>query len=277
MAVIEIHPVLKTIAEDRFESFFLIAGPCAVESKDVCLAVGQECKNIAHKLGVPYIFKASYLKANRTKKDSFRTIGIQQAINIIKVVREELDVPVTTDVHEVTDVKLVSDVVDLIQIPAFLSRQSLLIEAAALTGKPVNIKKGQFMSASSMVHAVQKLDTPDHVPTFISERGNSFGYSDLIVDMPNIASMKSHCSHVIMDCTHATQRPNQDNGVTSGNPEVSELLARAALSVGARGLFIETHPNPEGALSDGSNMIELSKMEALVTRLHHFSFAINQL
>lgn len=277
MASIYIHPVLKTIAEERFDSFFLIAGPCAVESKEVCMTVAYECKNIAQYLGVPYIFKASYIKANRTRKDSFRSIGKHKAIGILKEVREELNVPVTTDVHEIVDVELVRDVVDLIQIPAFLSRQSLLIEAAAQTGIPINIKKGQFMNASSMAHAVDKVDAAHDIPTFITERGNLFGYSDLIVDMPNIATMADHCNHVIMDCTHATQRPNQDNGVTSGNPGESELLARAALSVGARGLFIETHPNPGVAQSDGSNMIELSKLKGLLSRLHSFSIAINQL
>ena len=167
--------------------------------------------------------------------------------------------------------------VDLIQIPAFLSRQSSLIEAAAETGIPINIKKGQFMNASSMAHATDKAQAMSEIPVFITERGNSFGYNDLIVDMPKIATMTSSCNHVIMDCTHSTQRPNQESGVTSGNPMDTELLARAALSVGAKGLFVETHPQPESALSDGSNMIRLAELERLINRLHQFSRAINQL
>ena len=277
MAEITVHPVLKKIIEGDFQSFFLIAGPCAVESKEVCISVAVECKSIARTLGIPYIFKASYIKANRTKKDSFRTIGVDKALTILRDIREEVDVPITTDIHEVYDIDLVKDVVDLIQIPAFLSRQTSLIEAAAQTGIPVNIKKGQFMSAASMKHAAVKAKFDDHHTVLITERGNSFGYSDLIVDMPNIAEMIAYCNQVVMDCTHATQRPNQASGVTSGNPRDSELLARAALSVGARGLFIETHPNPVEALSDGSNMIALSEMEGLIGRLHQFSTAINQL
>ncbi len=277
MADITVHPVLKKIIDSDFQSFFLIAGPCAVESKEMCMSVAVKCNRIAESLGIPYIFKASYIKANRTKKDSFRTIGISQAIEILNLVKEEVRVPITTDVHEVSDINLVKDVVDLIQIPAFLSRQTSLIEAAAKTGIPVNIKKGQFMSATSMTHAADKTKVSDQHAVLITERGNSFGYSDLIVDMPNIAEMIAYCNHVVMDCTHATQRPNQESGVTSGNPRDSELLARAALSVGARGLFIETHPNPVEALSDGSNMIALSEMEGLIGRLHQFSTAINQL
>ena len=277
MADITVHPVLKKIIDGDFKSFFLIAGPCAVESKEVCISVAVECKSIAESLGIPYIFKASYIKANRTKKDSFRSIGVDKALTILRDIREEVDVPITTDIHEVSDIDLVKDVVDLIQIPAFLSRQSALIEASAETGLPINIKKGQFMSAPSMKHAADKARVNDQQPVLITERGNSFGYSNLVVDMPNIAEMMSYCNHVIMDCTHATQRPNQASGVTSGNPRDSELLARAALSVGAKGLFIETHPSPPVALSDGSNMIALSEMEGLIGRLHQFSTAINQL
>ncbi len=271
------HPVLRKIIDGDFHSFFLIAGPCVVENKEVCKSVAAECKNIAATLNIPYVFKSSYIKANRTRRDSFRSIGIDKALTILSEIKKEIDVPITTDVHEVSDIDLVKDVVDLIQIPAFLSRQSSLIEAAAATGLAVNIKKGQFMSASSMAHAVDKARGGDQHPVMITERGNSFGYSDLIVDMSNIAEMISYCNHVVMDCTHATQRPNQKSGVTSGNPRDSEVLARAALSVGARGLFIETHPSPQHALSDGSNMIALSEMHGLISRLHLFSSAINQL
>lgn len=277
MADMTVHPVLKKIINGDFQSFFLIAGPCAVESKELCMSVAIEGKRIAKSLGIPYIFKSSYIKANRTKKNSFRTIGVSEAIEILRNVKEEIGIPITTDVHEVSEIELVKDVVDLIQIPAFLSRQTSLIEAAAKTGIPVNIKKGQFMSASSMSHAADKAKFHEQHAVLITERGNSFGYTDLIVDMPNIADMTAYCNHVVMDCTHATQRPNQASGVTSGNPRDSELLARAALSVGAKGLFIETHPNPAEALSDGSNMIALSEMDALIGRLHEFSSAINQL
>ena len=277
MADNTIHPVIAAIVEEEFESFFLIAGPCAVESRKVCMTVATECKRIADSLGIPYIFKSSFIKANRTRKDSFRSIGIDKALTILKEVSVEIDVPITTDVHEISDIDLVRDVVDLIQIPAFLSRQSSLIEAAAETGIPINIKKGQFMNASSMAHATDKAQAMSEIPVFITERGNSFGYNDLIVDMPKIATMTSSCNHVIMDCTHSTQRPNQESGVTSGNPMDTELLARAALSVGAKGLFVETHPQPESALSDGSNMIRLAELERLINRLHQFSRAINQL
>ncbi len=264
----------KIISVD-YKGFFLIAGPCAVESKEVCMEVAQECQRITESYGIPYIFKSSFIKANRTKRDSFRTIGVENAISILETLKEELNVCVTTDVHEVKDIELVKPFVDLIQIPAFLCRQTSLIESAALSGIPMNIKKGQFMSSEAMRHAVDKAKESGASEVFLTERGNSFGYNHLVVDMPNIDQMSMFCDGVIMDCTHATQRPNKTSGITGGNPADTKLLAKAALSVGATGLFIETHPDPKRALSDGSNMIPLADMEQLVSSLHRFTIAIN--
>ncbi len=266
---------LDRIITQDFSGFFLIAGPCAVENKEVCMEVAVECNRIAQSLNIPFIYKSSFIKANRTKKKSFRTIGVESAIEILRNLKTELKINVTTDVHETQDVELVSSFVDLIQIPAFLSRQSELIESAARTGLPINIKKGQFMNAAGMKHAVHKAEFAGASHVFLTERGNSFGYNHLVVDMPNINHMSKFSEAIIMDCTHATQKPNEQSGVTGGDPENTELLARAALSVGAKGLFIETHPDPRQALSDGSNMIPLVEMEGLIKRLDRFSKAIN--
>ncbi|MCL4116961.1 UNVERIFIED_CONTAM: hypothetical protein GTU68_012369 [Idotea baltica] len=267
---------IKRIIEQDYESFFLVAGPCAVESEDLCLTVAAELKELCQEFSIPFVFKASFRKANRTSGTSFRGIGDKKALQILKSIKNELEVPITTDVHEVCDIDLVKDVVDIIQIPAFLCRQTALLEAAASSGKLVNIKKGQFMSAHAMGLAVQKVNAISAQKVFLTERGNSFGYNDLIVDARNIDQMAEFAT-VIMDCTHSSQRPNQQSGVTGGNPEEIELFARLGLVSGAKGLFIEMHPDPSKALSDGASMLPLSEAKHVLPRLKALSLKMNQI
>ncbi len=268
------HKSVSELLKNQYNSFFLIAGPCAVESYEVCYEVAAVLKDITSSLGIPFVFKASIVKANRTRLDSFATIGEEAALSILSRIKQELSIAITTDVHEITDIDKVKSYIDIIQIPAFLCRQTFLLQAAGQSGLPVNIKKGQFMDASGMGYAAEKVINSGKSSVIITERGNSFGYGELIVDMTNIYKMKKQNLNVVMDCTHATQRPNNDQGITGGNPEYTETLARAALSAGANGLFLETHPNPELALSDGSNMIDLDSVKTLIERLHSFSLAI---
>lgn len=249
---------------DDTQPLLLISGPCAVESYDVCACVAQSLLAICEQCEVDFIFKASFIKANRTKGDSFRTIGVSEAIDILHTIKKEYGVRITTDVHEVADIALVQDVVDVIQIPAFLCRQTALLEAAADTGLVVNIKKGQFMSADAMGYAANKVRAISSSPVWLTERGNTFGYEGLVVDMLNVPRMTSYADRVIMDCTHATQRPNQASGVTGGNPAEIATLMRSSLAAGATGLFVETHPDPPVALSDGANMMPLDQMSAFV-------------
>ena len=248
-------------------TFFLIAGPCVIENHELPLQIATELKTICGDLHIPFIFKASLRKANRTSGNSFTGIGDSQAIDILRNVKAELNIGITTDVHDTSDIDMVSSVVDIIQIPAFLCRQTDLIKAAGRTEKMVNIKKGQFMSAESMKYAVSKVKSVGNENVMLTERGNSFGYNDLVVDMRNIAIMQEAGVPVILDCTHANQKLNQPSGTTSGTSKYIETLAKAGIAAGANGLFIETHPNPELALSDGSNMLKLSKIEPLLTSL----------
>lgn len=231
------------------------------------LQIAGEIKDICTDLDIHFVFKASFRKANRTKRESFRGIGDDPAIQILRRVKAELQVPITTDVHEVQDIEKLDGDVDIIQIPAFLSRQSALLEAAADTGKIINVKKGQFASGESMCHAIDKINARGNDEVMLTERGNSFGYSDLIVDMRNIPIMQELGVPVILDCTHANQRPNQSSGITGGTREYIEHLARAGVAVGADGIFLETHPVPDQALSDGSNMLPLNELHGLLTRL----------
>lgn len=266
------HKTLERISRQQFNSFFLISGPCAVESYETCREVAIEMKRICDQHDIPYIFKGSYKKANRTSGSSFQGIGDVEALEILGRIGRELDLAVTTDVHEVKDVELVSEVVDLIQIPAFLCRQTELLKAAGASGLPVNIKKGQFMSGAAMQHAQDKAKTTEEQLVILTERGNSFGYGDLVVDARNVNVM-TQMGPVVMDCTHATQRPNQIAGITGGNPAEIELFARLGLVSGAQGLFIEVHPNPSAALSDGASMLHLAEAEALISRLQQLSIA----
>ncbi len=249
-------------------NFFLIAGPCVVEGREMALEIAEKIKTITDRLEIPYIFKASYRKANRTKLDSFTGIGDNEALAILKEVGETYDVPTITDIHESDEAELAAKYVDVLQIPAFLCRQTELLVAAANTGKAVNIKKGQFMHGSGMGFAVEKVKAINPMAeVFLTDRGNSFGYSDIVVDYRNIIEMKSFDVPVVMDCTHSLQQPNQMSGVTGGKPALIETIAKAAIAVGADGIFLETHPNPSVAKSDGANMLPLDKLEELLIKL----------
>lgn len=249
------------------EQFFLIAGPCVVESRDLLFEVAEQMYGICSRLGIPYVFKASYRKANRSSASSFTGIGDMEALEYLREVGQHFNIPVTTDIHSDAEAAMAAQYVDILQIPAFLCRQTSLLQAAADTGKVVNIKKGQFMSPEAMRFAVDKVKERGNDQVGLIERGNSFGYQDLIVDFRGIPVMRSTGVPVIMDCTHSLQQPNQASGVTGGRPALIETMARAAIAVGADGLFIETHPDPSNALSDGANMLPLEKMEGLLERL----------
>jgi 2-dehydro-3-deoxyphosphooctonate aldolase (KDO 8-P synthase) len=255
---------IKDISAD---SFFLIAGPCVVENEEITYHTAHTLKNICAQLGIPLIFKSSYKKANRSSVGSFMGIGDEQALLILKKIHDELDLFTITDIHSESEAILAANYVNALQIPAFLSRQTELLLAAGHTQKIVNIKKGQFMNAHAMSLAVQKVSSTGNSNIFLTERGNSFGYHDLVVDFRNIALMKSFGYPVVMDCTHSIQQPNQNSGVTGGTPQFIEIMAKCALVSGADGLFIETHPNPSSALSDGSNMLPLSEMQVLLEQL----------
>lgn len=250
------------------DQFFLMAGPCAIEGREIALRIGEKIDKICRVLEIPYIFKGSYRKANRTKANSFTGIGDEKALRILKEVSETFGVPVVTDIHESTEAAMAAEYVDVLQIPAFLCRQTELLEAAARTGRAVNIKKGQFLSGASMGFAVEKIQaTNPDAPVLLTDRGNSFGYSDLVVDYRNLVEMARFGVPVIMDCTHSLQKPNQTSGVTGGDPTMISTIAKAAIAVGADGLFIETHPDPKNAKSDGANMLHLDNLEKLLQDL----------
>ncbi|GAB3910284.1 3-deoxy-8-phosphooctulonate synthase [Larkinella knui] len=256
-------------------NFFLIAGPCAIESREMALEIAEKLVAITGRLRIPFIFKGSYRKANRTKLNSFTGIGDLLALEILKEVGETFSVPTLTDFHESHEAAMAARYVDVLQIPAFLCRQTDMLTAAAQTGKVVNIKKGQFMLGDSMAFAVEKVKSvhPD-AEIFLTDRGNSFGYGDLIVDYRNLPMMQAHGVPVVMDCTHSLQQPNQASGVTGGKPALIATIAKAAIAVGADGLFIETHPNPSVAKSDGANMLPLNELEGLLEKLVRIRKAI---
>jgi 2-dehydro-3-deoxyphosphooctonate aldolase (KDO 8-P synthase) len=249
------------------DAFFLIAGPCIVESEELVFEVAQKVSGICKKLGIPYIFKASYRKANRTSASSFTGLGDEVGLKIIQKVAKELNLPATTDIHTEQDAALAANYVDVLQIPAFLCRQTELLLAAGKTGKIVNVKKGQFVSGEAMKFAVEKIKNTGNEKVLLTERGTTFGYQDLVVDYRNIPWMQQSGAPVVMDCTHSLQQPNQTSGVTGGNPQLIGTIAKAAIAAGADGLFIETHPDPACALSDGANMLRLDLLENLLVQL----------
>ena len=248
-------------------NFFLIAGPCVVESEDLVMEIGEKVSTICKNLGIPYVFKASYRKANRTSANSFTGIGDDTGMELIKKVGAKFKVPTTSDIHAHEEAAIAAQYIDILQIPAFLCRQTDLLIAAAETGKIVNVKKGQFLSGASMTFAVDKIKLAGNDKIMLTERGNTFGYQDLVVDYRNIPAMAENNVPVIMDCTHSLQQPNQTSGITGGNPALIETIAKAAIATGADGLFIETHPNPAEAKSDGANMLRLEMLEPLLEKL----------
>jgi 2-dehydro-3-deoxyphosphooctonate aldolase (KDO 8-P synthase) len=248
-------------------NFFLIAGPCVIEGEDLLTEVAETVSGICKRLQIPYVFKSSYRKANRTSASSFTGIGDDKALQLLKKTGEKFGLPTTTDIHAHDEAAMAAEYADILQIPAFLCRQTDLLLAAADTGKVVNVKKGQFVNGPSMKFAVEKIQGHGNEKVMLTERGNTFGYQDLIVDYRNIPWMQAHGVPVIMDCTHSLQQPNQPGGVTGGNPQLIETIAKAAIATGADGLFIETHPNPAIAKSDGANMLRLDLLEALLEKL----------
>ncbi|HCQ30269.1 MAG TPA: 3-deoxy-8-phosphooctulonate synthase, partial [Flavobacteriales bacterium] len=258
---------IKNIKHTTSGNFFLLAGPCVVENEEITFETARKLKEITEKLEIPFIFKSSFKKANRSRIDSFTGIGNEKALTILQKVRNELNIPIVTDIHTEQDAELaVSYDVDVLQIPAFLCRQTDLLVAAAKTGKIVNIKKGQFLSPEAMQFAVNKVTDSGNQKVWITERGTTFGYYDLIVDFRGIPVMQKFAP-TILDITHSLQQPNQSSGVTGGKPELIETIAKAGIATGVDGIFMETHPDPSCALSDGANMLKLSEVEKLLTKL----------
>jgi 2-dehydro-3-deoxyphosphooctonate aldolase (KDO 8-P synthase) len=260
-------PKITNIPFSQTDHFFIMAGPCAIEGEDMAFEIAETIQGISQKHQIPWIFKGSYKKANRSRLDSFTGIGDIPALKILEKVGKHFNVPTVTDIHESHEAEMAAQYVDVLQIPAFLFRQTDLLVAAAKTGKSVNIKKGQFAAASAMQHAAQKVLESGNSNIMLTDRGNMFGYGDMIVDFRNITWMKAMGYPVIMDITHSLQQPNQSSGVTGGLPEMIETIAKAAIAVGADGLFIETHPRPSEAKSDGANMLPIHLLEPLLEKL----------
>ncbi len=267
---------ISKITADSNGNFFLIAGPCVVEGEEITMHIAQEIKSICLELNIPFLFKASYKKANRSSLHSFTGIGNEAALEVLRKVKETYDVPIVTDIHTEEEAAWAADVADVLQIPAFLCRQTDLLVAAAKTGRYVNIKKGQFLSPEAMTFAVEKVRSAGNNQVMVTERGTTFGYQDLIVDFRGIRALKANQCPVVLDCTHSLQRPNQSAGVTGGQPELIETIAKAGVAVGFDGLFMETHPNPAQALSDGANMLPLDQLKPLLCKLIKIRKAINE-
>lgn len=269
--------MIDKLAASKSRNFFLLAGPCVIEGEQMAMDIAGRICEITKKLDIPYVFKGSYRKANRSRIDSFTGIGDIKALEILKKVRNTYGVPVVTDIHLPEEAAMAAEYVDVLQIPAFLCRQTDLLVAAARTGKMVNIKKGQFLSPQAMAFAVQKVRDAGNDDVAITERGTTFGYQDLVVDFRGVPEMKQNNCPVIVDATHSLQQPNQTQGVTGGLPHLIETMCRAAIAVGADGLFIETHQNPSVAKSDGANMLPLDKIEGLLSRLTELRMTINRI
>ena len=266
------------LASSATNNFFLLAGPCVIEGRQMALDIAREVAPLCAELNIPYVFKGSYRKANRSRLDSFQGIGDEQALEILAEVGETVGVPTVTDIHAAPEAAMAARYVDILQIPAFLCRQTDLLQAAAATGRCVNVKKGQFLAPGSMRFAVDKIRQSGNPNVMVTDRGTTFGYGDLVVDFRGIPEMQQQCKcPVIMDITHSLQQPNTTGGVTGGRPDMIETIARAAIAVGADGLFIETHPDPARALSDGANMLRLDLLPALLRRLTHLRAAITSL
>jgi len=272
--MLENLPYIKNPDSDQF---FLIAGPCVVENEELCFQVAEKVSGLCDQLNIPYIFKASYRKANRSRIDSFTGIGDLAALDILRKIRNHLKLPVLTDIHAPEEAAIAAEYVDILQIPAFLSRQTDLLLAAAETGKYVNIKKGQFMAPGAMKFAADKVSGNGNGNILLTERGTMFGYRDLIVDFRGIIEMKKLGYPVVLDITHSLQQPNQESGITGGQPEMIETLARAGIASGVDGIFLETHPDPAKALSDGANMLALENLEGLLNKLVILRKALNQI
>ena len=249
------------------ENFFLMAGPCVIEGEEMALRIAERCANMTSRLSIPYIFKGSYRKANRSRLDSFTGIGDEKALKILRKVADTFQIPVVTDIHEAAEAAIAAEYVDVLQIPAFLCRQTDLLVAAAKTGKIVNIKKGQFLSPQAMKYAAQKVVEAGNKNVMLTERGTTFGYQDLIIDYRGIPQMQALGFPVVLDATHSLQQPNQTSGVTGGLPQLIETVAKAGIAVGVDGLFVETHENPSVAKSDGANMLQLDQLEPLLEKL----------
>ena len=258
---------INNLQHNNSGNFFLMAGPCVIESEEIAMEIAEKILNICTRLEIPFIFKGSYRKANRSRLDSFTGIGDMEALEILKKVGERFNIPTITDIHTAEEASIAAQYVDVLQIPAFLCRQTELLVAAAKTGKVVNIKKGQFLSPESMEHAVNKVKESGNNTVMLTDRGTMFGYQDIVVDYRGIPIMKKFGVPVILDITHSLQTPNQSSGVTGGKPEMIETIAKAGIAVGVDGIFLETHPNPKNSKSDGANMLELDQLEELLVKL----------
>lgn len=266
--------MIKTLTHQPANNFFLLAGPCVIEGEDMAMQIAEHIVKLTDKLEIPYVFKGSYRKANRSRLDSFTGIGDEKALKILRKVHETFGVPTVTDIHTAEEAEMAAEYVDILQIPAFLCRQTDLLVAAAKTGKTVNIKKGQFLSPAAMQFAADKVVEAGNKNVMLTERGTTFGYQDLIVDYRGIPEMQTFGHPVILDVTHSLQQPNQTSGVTGGMPQLIETIAKAGVAVGVDGLFIETHQNPSVAKSDGANMLQLDLLEGLLTKLVRIREAI---
>jgi 2-dehydro-3-deoxyphosphooctonate aldolase (KDO 8-P synthase) len=271
-------PDIPSLRHTASGNFFLLAGPCIIESEQLCMDVAEHITELSEKLQLPYIFKASYRKANRSRSDSFTGLGDEKGLAILRKVRQTYNIPIVTDIHSPEEAALAAAFdMDILQIPAFLCRQTDLLVAAAQTGKVVNIKKGQFLAPESMQFAANKVREQGNPKVMLTERGSQFGYYDLVVDFRGISEMQKTGAPVVLDITHSLQQPNQSSGVTGGKPALIETLARAGIAVGVDGLFIETHPTPSKALSDGANMLPLHELAGLLSRLTQLHKALSKI
>ncbi len=262
------------LRQNKSNNFFLLAGPCVVETESITMNIAETIRIITEKYHIPFVFKASYKKANRSSIHSFSTIGTEKALRILEKVKATFDIPIVTDIHTEAEASVAAEIADILQIPAFLSRQTDLLIAAGKTGKFVNIKKGQFLSPEAMQFAVKKVESTGNKNILLTDRGTMFGYSDLVVDFRSVPIMQKTNYPVIVDITHSLQQPNQSSGVTGGNPEMISTIGKAAIAVGTNGIFLETHPNPAEALSDGANMLPLNKLDTLLYQLTQIHNAV---